>query len=87
LNEVNALISLLHANGLIDYWISKYANSKYLQDTTDGNPSKINFQQVEGIFIIWFFGIMLSVTLFAVEYAWKRGNLEKHRFFRGIHKV
>lgn len=65
------LISALQANGLIDYWISEYADSKYLKSSlqlSDHQPSVLSVAHMEGVFMVWIFGVAASTVLFVFEY-------------------
>lgn len=61
-------IDLLKSAGLIDYWISKYVDPKYLRfKTKDPPPSTLSFQELLGAFQFFFVGSLFSIALFLIE--------------------
>lgn len=69
-DDVNELISMLHANGLIDHWISDYADSKYLmfsQHSSKQEPERLSINHLKGIFIVWLVGISIASFTFLIE--------------------
>lgn len=68
---VNEKISILKAAGLIDFWISKHMDVKYVkvQEPTK-EPTKLNFYQLSGIVCIWGFGCVSAFMVFIVELVW-----------------
>lgn len=65
---INEKIDDLKAAGLIDYWISKYLDPKYLRlKETNHGPTKLNFKELLGAFQLFAFGVACSTFAFAVE--------------------
>lgn len=58
----------LKSAGLIDYWISKYVDSKYLNiDSKDKSRKKLNYQELSGAFQLFAVGLICSVIAFMIE--------------------
>lgn len=65
----NEKISFLKSAGLIDFWISKHMDLKYVKvKEADVGARSLKFMQLKGIFWIWFFGCMLSSLIFIAEF-------------------
>lgn len=58
----------LKSSGLIDYWISKYLDNKYLRvKKTDQGPRNLNFKELLGAFQLLGFGLACSGLSFVIE--------------------
>lgn len=62
-------ISFSKAAGLIDYWISKHMDLKYIRvaEAPQGARS-LTLQQISGILKIWLAGCLTSSIVFLLEY-------------------
>lgn len=61
-------IRLLKSNGLINHWIAKFMDYKYLNVKQQSHgPEKLNFNQLLGAFQVWLYALCLSVCLFISE--------------------
>jgi len=64
----NHKMSQLKSAGLIDLWIAKYMEMKYLNIRHPSNgPQVIRLPQLSATFIIWLCGCLLSCLIFAAE--------------------
>lgn len=70
LTEVlNEKIDDLKSAGLIDYWISKYLDPKYLKfKKSEQGPRKLNFNELSGAFQLLAFGSVVAATAFVIEH-------------------
>lgn len=69
-DDMNDLIELLKANGLIDFWMSEYSNTKYLKRVSLSDsiePFPLSFRSLKGIFMILCIGLFTSLVVFVVE--------------------
>lgn len=64
----NDKIGILKAAGLIDFWISKHMDSKYVKIKEElSGPKTMKFIQLRGIFFIWFGGCIFGLMFLALE--------------------
>jgi len=79
LTEVfNEKIDNMRSAGLVDYWISKYLEMKYLGTRKKKPvPRKLNFQELYGAFQVWMFGVVCSALTFAAEAIHQTMNKKK----------
>lgn len=70
LTEVlNEKIDDLKSAGLIDYWISKYLDPKYLKfEKSEQGPTKLNINELLGAFQLFAFGSVVATAAFATEH-------------------
>ena len=70
LTEVlNEKVENLKSAGLIDYFISKYLDPKYLRlKKAEQRPKKLNLKELLGAFQLFVFGILSSAVVFVVEH-------------------
>ena len=67
-NIINQKIDDLLSNGLINYWISKYLDEKYLRlKAQDGGPDVLNLDELYGAFQLLVIGLICSFISFIVE--------------------
>lgn len=69
----NRVISYLQSNGLINYWISKYIDTKYY-DVKDPakRPQRLTIHQLYGSFQMLFFGLFAATVCFVAESIYKK---------------
>lgn len=61
-------MSFLKAAGLIDYWIAKHMDLKYINVKEESTgPRVMKLHTLLGIFTIWFIGCMIGLICFAFE--------------------
>lgn len=79
LSEIfNEKIDDLRSAGLIDYWISKYLDTKYLRVIKKySGPTKLNFRELLGAFQLFGFGLIMAIVAFVVE--WFLGEIKIRR--------
>lgn len=64
----NEKIDDLKSSGLIDYWISKYLNQRYLHlKKSVAGPRKLSFQELYGTVQLLLLGNFVVITAFAFE--------------------
>lgn len=63
----NEKISQFKANGLINFWMSRYLNSSDVQATESRVPTSLNLDQVQGIFSLLICGTIVASVGFIVE--------------------
>lgn len=69
---VDEKMGLLKTAGLIDFWISKHMDLKYIKGrATETKPSRLSFQKLRGIFIIWLIGCLFGFIVFITEFLLK----------------
>lgn len=67
-DEINDKIRLFKSSGIINFFISKYADEKYKKiQTGDDGPSKLTVNHFIGIIQLWLFGLVISFVSFVVE--------------------
>lgn len=65
---IDEKIDDFRSSGLIDHWISKYLDPKYLHVTKPYlGPTKLNFIELLGAFQLLAFGLICSVFAFGFE--------------------
>lgn len=65
-DDFNEIISRLTSSGLISYWVSNEIRLK--EKTREGSLLMgLNFFQMQGIFEIWMYGLMLSSICILLE--------------------
>lgn len=68
IDEINHLISILSANGVISHLISEYADIDYLNvKQTCFDPSPISLEQISGIFFVLIVCLAVAVFCFILE--------------------
>ncbi|CRL04595.1 CLUMA_CG017663, isoform A [Clunio marinus] len=61
-------ISLFHSSGLINFWVSKYLDLSYAKiSVTSETPKKLSIEQLEGIFLLWLYGLLTATTFLVLE--------------------
>lgn len=69
-NVFNEKISILKAAGLIDFWISRHMDLKYVKMKEElSGPKTLKLLQLRGVFSIWIAGCTVALITFIVEYA------------------
>lgn len=59
----------LKQSGLIDYWISKYLDNKYLRvRKAEKGPTNLNIREISGAFQLWSFGVLCSCVACVIEF-------------------
>jgi len=69
-NEINEKIGIMQSSGLINRIIKKYADDRFLRRKLpeDGpSQSQLRVQHFEGTFLIWIFGVTISIVTFCCE--------------------
>ncbi|XP_070491373.1 uncharacterized protein [Chironomus tepperi] len=67
-NIINEKIDDLLSNGLINYWISKYLDDKYLRlKPLEGGPDVLDIDELYGAFQLLVLGLICSFISFIVE--------------------
>lgn len=70
-DDFNEIISRLTSSGLISYWVSNEIRLK--EKTTEVSlPMGLNIFQMQGIFEIWLYGLILSSICVLLEIIIKR---------------
>lgn len=84
IDEVNDRIGIMKSSGIVEYFISKYADKKFSQVNTENSagPSKLELHHFEGVIQMWTFGLTISFVSFLIELLMAR--LKKRR--AGINK-
>lgn len=73
MESINVLFGRLKEAGLLNFWISKYIDYKYINMREPRTGPKImNVYELMGILEIWFMGILLSSFVFVMEWFWFR---------------
>lgn len=68
LKAFNDKMSWLKSGGIINYLISKYLNTFYLNEQkTSSGPKKLNIQNLSGCFQAWLIGCGISAFVFISE--------------------
>lgn len=68
IDEVNERIGIMKSSGIVEYFISKYADKKFKQVSSDSTgPSKLELHHFIGVYQMWSFGLALSFLTFLVE--------------------
>lgn len=77
----DGVILKLQSNGLINYWISKYIDTKYYHvKELRKHPERLTIHQLYGTFQMLFLGLMASTVFFLVEVIYKRLQRWKIQF-------
>lgn len=67
-DEINERIRRFRSSGIINYFISKYADEKYLKVEDENNgPSQLTVDHFIGIIQFLIFGLSVSFVLFICE--------------------
>lgn len=66
LKDFDEIVGRMSANGLISYWVAQQTD--LTQTNLKPKTTSLNLFQLEGIFTIWLYGLMLSTVLFALEF-------------------
>lgn len=65
---INEKLDDLKSAGLIDYWISKYLDPKYLKvKKLERGPTKLSLKELLGAFQLFAFGTTVATATFAIE--------------------
>lgn len=68
LDEFDQKISQFKANGLIYFWISKHFNSdKMNSNRFKSRQQSLNLQELQGIFVLHFYGLLIAFLVFCLE--------------------
>lgn len=79
-------MSLYKSAGLIDYWVSKYLNTIYLNaQTTNIGPRKLNLEQLLGGFEVWLIGCGFSALILFLEIIANK-SMHRNRVQKAVHK-
>ena len=71
--SINSLFGRLKEAGLLEFWIRKYIDFKYMNMREPRTGPKImNVYELMGVLEVWFMGIILSSFVFAMELFWFR---------------
>ncbi|CAO1388058.1 unnamed protein product [Diamesa tonsa] len=69
--EVNDKLLYMKASGLVDHWISKSMDMKYLNmKEPKHGPKKLNLQQLSGGFQVWLGGCFIGFSTFLCEHVY-----------------
>lgn len=66
LKEINKIISTLKSNGLINHWVAEQTVLDMKVSRSSG-PNSLNLTQLQGIFEVWIYGIIVSITCLLLE--------------------
>lgn len=70
-DDFNEIISRLTSSGLISYWVSNEIRLK--EKTTESSlPMGLNVSQMQGIFEVWLYGLMVSSICALLEIIFKK---------------
>ncbi len=67
LENVNEYLSMMHANGFINFISSKYADKKYLKKEEDSGPKVLKLSHLKGAFRIYISSIFFAIVSFILE--------------------
>jgi hypothetical protein len=78
-NEIERCVNILHAAGLIEFWIAEHLDEKYLKPKIeDASPKVLELEHLKGIFYVWLGGCTISILIFLIEIA--RHNCMRRKF-------
>lgn len=83
-DEINEKIGAFKTSGIIQFYISKYADEKFRKiDPTSNGPSELRVENFVGIFQVLGFGLLVSLVIFIGELAMHKfkGRQEENRDF------
>jgi hypothetical protein len=61
-------LSELSTAGIVNYWIKKYADMRFLNiKTVNYQQKKLNLEKLAGVFNIWLIGLAVGLFAFIVE--------------------
>lgn len=64
----NEKLSVLKAAGLVDFWISKFMDIKYIKlKEAAASPRTMKLDQLKGVFIMWLIGCCVGLIAFIFE--------------------
>lgn len=64
-DEFNEKISLFKANGLINFWMSRYAGANVIKK--EDIPTKLTLINMQGTFELFLYGLTVAIILFVNE--------------------
>jgi hypothetical protein len=74
-------LQLLKANGLLNFWISKHLDTKFVKVEEDRGKArkKLTIKMLLGSFQVWIAGLCLAGLVFVAEFLLKKMSSRENR--------
>lgn len=83
LDEINYRISQFKSGGIINFYISKYADDKFKKNEMQNDgPSQLTVHHFIGIIQLWIFGLTVSSISFILENILSRFNKKSGKIIK-----
>lgn len=80
--EFNKLIDKLESAGILEYIITKYVDFNLMKPRGRNTPSVINYNQIEGFFMLFYCGCVLALVSFICELFLPNIKILRIRYFK-----